>query len=201
MLRRIRKQLRQSFITGLLTLIPLIATIWILKTVVVWTEDFFLGLVPMNYQPRSLLGQNIPGVGLVATLLIVLLVGMITRSYVAARIIQLGEHLLERIPIVRGVYPGIKRLLQLLVGDPTAKASRVVLIPFPHEPSYAYAFVTGELMMRNPAGVLTPHVRVLMPTSPNPTTGFLMLIETAKTLPTTMRVEEASKLIISGGLV
>ncbi len=201
MLRRARKQLRQWFVTGLLTLIPLIATIWILKMVVVWTEDFFLGLVPERFHPGSLIGQNIPGVALVITLLVILFVGMITRSYVMSRLIHLGERIVARIPIARGVYPGIKRLLQLFVGDTSAHASRVVLVPFPHSHSLAYAFVTGEDILPNEAGTLVPHLRVFMPTTPNPTTGFLMVVETAKTRPTNLSVEEASKLIVSGGLV
>lgn len=196
-----RKQLRQWFVTGLLTLIPLIATIWILKVMVVWTEDFFLGLLPLQWHPGALLGRNIPGVGLVVTLVVILAVGMITRLYLVSRLIHLGERTMARIPIARGVYPGIKRLMQLFVGDPTAQASRVVLVPFPHSQSFAYAFVTGEQMLQNEAGTMVPHLRVFMPTTPNPTTGFLMLIEASNTRPTTLRVEEASKLIVSGGLV
>lgn len=196
-----RKQLRQWFVTGLLTLIPLIATIWILKVMVVWTEDFFLGLLPLQWHPGALLGRNIPGVGLVVTLMVILAVGMITRLYLVSRLIHLGERTMARIPIARGVYPGVKRLMQLFIGDPTAQASRVVLVPFPHGQSFAYAFVTGEQMLQNEAGTMVPHLRVFMPTTPNPTTGFLMLIEANKTRPTTLRVEEASKLIVSGGLV
>lgn len=196
-----RRHLRQWFVTGLLTLIPLIATIWILKVVVVWTEDFFLGLLPLQWHPGTLVGSDIPGIGLATTLLLILLVGMITRLYVVSRLIRLGEWVLAHIPIARGVYPGVKRLMQLFVGDPTAHASRVVLVRFPNSQSYAYAFVTGEQQLHTSTGTMVLHLRVFLPTTPNPTTGFLLLVEASTTVPTTLSVEEASKLIISGGLV
>jgi uncharacterized membrane protein len=149
----------------------------------------------------AFLGYDIPGVGLLATLIIIMLFGVIMRTYLAKRIVLLGELILARIPIARGVYPGIKRLLQLVVGDSSAKSSRVVLAPYPHANSRAYAFVTGALMLPDESGREVEHLRVFVPTTPNPTSGFLLMVPTENTIATDLTMDEASKLIVSGGLV
>lgn len=201
MLKSIRQHFRQCFLAGLLTLMPMIATIWILKTMVVWAEDFFLGLIPAPWQPDVWMDNKIPGIGLLFTVVIILIVGVIARTYLAMRLLHLGELILGRIPIARGVYPGIKRLMQVVVGDATAKATRVVLAPYPHPESRAYAFVTGELLLPDASGTPVKHLRVFIPTTPNPTSGFMIMVPEATTLTTELSVEQASKLIVSGGLV
>ncbi|MBI2344054.1 MAG: DUF502 domain-containing protein [Deltaproteobacteria bacterium] len=201
MLKSLRKHLRQSFLTGLVTLLPLIGTIWILKMLVVWSQDFFLGLIPAAYHPHRLIGYDIPGLGLVATLLIVLIIGISLRTYLAKRVVVMGERLLGRIPVARGVYPGLKRLIQLVSGEATARASQVVLVPYPHPGSLAYAFVTGESTITKTDGTTTRYLRVFMPTAPNPTSGFLLMIPEADVIATTLTIDQASKLIVSGGLM
>lgn len=201
MLDSLRRHFRQSFVAGLLALIPLVATFWILKTLVTWTEDFFLGLVPVAWHPQALIGMDLPGVGLVVTLLMVLVIGMVTRTYVAKRFIALGEYLVSHIPIARGVYPGIKRLIEFVIGASSARSTRVVMIPYPAPPNRAYAFVTSEVTLPDAHGRLVPYARVFVPTTPNPTSGFLLLVPVQDTIPTDLTIEQASKLIVSGGLV
>jgi uncharacterized membrane protein len=201
MLKSLRQLFRQCFLTGLITLIPMIATIWVLQTIVIWSEDFFFGLIPAALRPQVLVGMNIPGIGLVFTIALIMIVGVITRTYLAKQLLHWGELLLGRVPIARGVYPGIKRLMQVVVGDSTAKATRVVLAPYPHPNSRAYAFVTGEIVLPNVDGVQENHLRVFVPTTPNPTSGFLIMVPESITLSTDLTIEQASKLIVSGGLV
>lgn len=201
MFARIRQKIKQAFLAGLLFLIPLFATIWVIKTLVIWTEDFFLGLVPSQWHPQALFGESIPGVGLISTFLLILIVGSMTRSFLAARLIKFGESILARIPIARGVYPGIKRLMNLLFGDKQTSTTGVAIIPYPHANCRAYAFVTGEIELPDETGEIVTHIRAFVPTTPNPTSGFLLMVPKHKTIPTDMTMEQASRMIVSGGLV
>lgn len=201
MLKRLRAHFRTTFLAGLLVLFPLVSTLWILRIFVTWGESLFLGLIPAYFQPTALLGLQIPGLGFLLTLLTIWLVGLITRFYLARSFIALGEAVVQRIPIARGVYQGIKRLMQLVVGSPGQHFSRVVIVPCFSEHTRAYGFVTGETISRDSAGTPVHYVRVFVPTTPNPTSGFLLLVPEAATTATDLTVEQASKLIISGGLV
>ncbi|MBI4238897.1 MAG: DUF502 domain-containing protein [Deltaproteobacteria bacterium] len=201
MLKRLRAHFRTTFLAGLLVLFPLVSTIWILRIFVQWGEGLFLGLIPHYFQPTALLGLQIPGLGFLLTLLIIWSVGLVTRLYLARSFIALGEAIVQRIPIARGIYQGVKRLMQLVVGSPGQHFSRVVIVPCFSEHSRAYGFVTGETVNTDAHGQTVRYVRVFVPTTPNPTSGFLLLVPEAATTPTELSVEQASKLIISGGLV
>ncbi len=199
MFKFIGGQFRQYFIAGLLTLIPLTTTVWIFKTILYWTENFFFGLFPQSWQPSSWSGLSVPGIGILITLSFILLCGMIARTYIASRLLALGETLLAQVPIARGIYPGIKRIAQLMLGDPTTNDRRVVIIPYPHPSSRAYAFVTGEINLEIDSQQVK-HLRVFVPTTPNPTSGFMLMIPEQDIIYTSMTIDQASKIIISGGL-
>ncbi len=192
---------RKYFIAGLLVIVPLYGTYWILKTLVVTVDSTFFQFVPRAFQPRVWFGYNIPGIGLVLTIPIILSVGVLTRVYLGKQLFRAGDWMLAQIPVGNAVYKGLKQLLQTLFGQEGAKYSRVVLVEFPSKGQYALAFVTGE-SHEMPASMEADHyIRVYVPTAPNPTSGYLLMVKNQDTIPTSLTVDEASTLIISGGLV
>ncbi len=201
MLNWIRHKLRQYFLAGLLTLIPLIGTIWILKMIVMWSQDFFLGLLPEQWRPHALFGSDIPGIGLAVAIVIIPIVGMITQSFLTRQFVRAGEWVMARIPVARTFYSGIQRLLQLVLGDTNSKMNRVVIVTYPYPGSKAYGFVTGETSLPDANGVPVKHLRIFIPTTPNPTSGFLLLIPERDTMPSNIPIDQVSKIIVSGGLM
>jgi uncharacterized membrane protein len=192
---------RKYFMAGLLVIVPLYGTFWILKTIVLTVDDTFFQFVPTALQPKSWFGRNIPGMGLLLTIPIILSVGVLTRVYLGKQLLRAGDWLLSQIPVGNAVYKGLKQLLQTLFGQESAKYSRVVLIEFPSKGQYAIAFVTGESQEVTPEMAAEKYIRVYVPTAPNPTSGYLLMVREQDVTPTTLTVDEASKLIISGGLV
>lgn len=192
---------RKYFIAGLLVIVPLYGTFWILKTIIVTVDDTFFQFVPIALQPKTWFGQNIPGMGLLLTIPIILFVGVLTRVYLGKQLLRAGDWLLSQVPIGNAVYKGLKQLLQTLFGQESAKYSRVVLVEFPSKGQYAIGFVTGD-SHEMPATMTGDHfIRVYVPTAPNPTSGYLLMVREIDVIATTLTVDEASKLIISGGLV
>lgn len=192
---------RKYFIAGLLVIVPLYGTFWILKTIIVTVDDTFFQFVPTALQPKTWFGQNIPGMGLVLTIPIILSVGVLTRVYLGKQLLRAGDWLLSQVPVGNAVYKGLKQLLQTLFGQESAKYSRVVLVEFPSKGQYAIGFVTGD-SHEMPASMANDHfIRAYVPTAPNPTSGYLLMVREQDVIATTLTVDEASKLIISGGLV
>jgi len=145
--------------------------------------------------------RPLPGVGLTVLLLLVLAVGVVVRSFVGHRIIHLYESVLNRLPFARSVYAGAKQLVEALSAGGGRSFRSVVLVEFPRDGCYALGFVTcdgmGEVQLKTPGTV----TNVFVPTTPNPTSGFLILVPKQTLIPLSMTVEEAIKLIVSGGLV
>lgn len=192
---------RKYFMAGLLVIVPLYGTFWILKTIVITIDDTFFQFVPDALQPKSWFGRNIPGMGLMLTIPIILSVGVLTRVYLGKQLLRAGDWLLSQVPVGNAVYKGLKQLLQTLFGQESAKYSRVVLVEFPSKGQYAIGFVTGD-SHEMPASMAGDHfIRVYVPTAPNPTSGYLLMVREQDVIATTLTVDDASKLIISGGLV
>lgn len=192
---------RKYFVAGLLVIVPLYGTFWILKTIVIGVDDMFFQFVPYALQPKAWFGYEIPGMGLMLTIPIILFVGVLTRVYLGKQLLRAGDWLLSQIPVGNAVYKGLKQLLQTLFGQESAKYSRVVLVEFPSKGQYAIAFVTGDSREMPDSMLSGGFIRVYVPTAPNPTSGYLLMVREADVLATNLTVDEASKLIISGGLV
>lgn len=191
---------RKYFIAGLLVVLPVMGTIWILMFLVHTIETFFYTFVPAPLLPERLIGFRVPGIGLMLTIIIILGTGILTRVVLARQFLRLGEWILTHIPIGRGVYQGIKQLMQLMVGQAESRFSKVVIVEFPQAGSYVYGFVTGKATHQPPVGG-KPLLHVFVPMGPNPTSGFLFLFPEDKTKPAGIAVDAAMKLIISGGLM
>ncbi|WP_312512332.1 DUF502 domain-containing protein [Massilia sp.] len=192
--------MRKYFLTGLLVLVPLAITAWVLN-LIISTLDQSLLFVPAAWQPRVLLGADIPGVGAVLTLAIVFLTGVLANNLVGNYVMRLGERLIKRVPVVSSLYGSVKQVSDTLFSSSGNAFRQAVLIPYPHADSYTVAFLTGV-----PGGDVTNHlvgdyVSVYVPTTPNPTSGFFLMMERSRVRELDMSVDAALKYIVSMGVV
>ena len=195
-MKSFRASLKRYFLTGLLVITPIWGTVLILKTLFV-TVDGILG----NALSRFFLPEAyIPGLGIVTLVLLILITGLLAANLLGGQIVKAWEQLLHRVPVVRGIYSTLKSMMDILSFTERDKYNRVVLIQFPKEGDYCFAFVTG--MMRGEVQTLSPSplLNVYVPTSPNPTSGYFLLVPESEVVPLDISVEEAMKLIVSGGL-
>jgi uncharacterized membrane protein len=192
--------MRKYFITGLLVLVPLAITAWVLN-LVISTMDQSLLLVPARWQPKELFGRNIPGLGTILTVVIVFLTGLFTNNLVGNYVVRLWERILHRIPIVNSLYSSVKQVSDTLFSSSGNAFRKAVLVPYPHQNSWTIAFLTGV-----PGGDVKNHlagdfVSVYVPTTPNPTSGFFLMMERSQVVELDMTVDAALKYIVSMGVV
>ena len=192
--------MRKYFITGLLILVPLAITVWVLN-LVIGTLDQSLLLVPARFRPQSLFGFDIPGLGTILTILIVFLTGLLTNNLVGNYVVKLWERLLQRIPIVNSLYSSVKQVSDTLFSSSGNAFRKAVLVPYPHQNSWTIAFLTGV-----PGGDAAKHlvgdyVSVYVPTTPNPTSGFFLMMKRSDVVELDMSVDAALKYIVSMGVV
>lgn len=192
--------MRKYFITGLLILVPLAITVWVLN-LVIGTLDQSLLLVPARFRPNSLFGFDIPGLGTILTIVIVFLTGLLTNNLVGNYVVKLWENLLQRIPIVNSLYSSVKQVSDTLFSSSGNAFRKAVLVPYPHQNSWTIAFLTGV-----PGGDAANHlvgdyVSVYVPTTPNPTSGFFLMMKRSDVVELDMSVDAALKYIVSMGVV
>lgn len=192
--------IKRYFITGLLVLVPLFITIWVL-IVLIGILDQSLLLVPASLQPEALFGMSIPGLGALLTLGIILLTGVIATNFFGKRIILFWESLLGRVPVVKSIYYSVKQVSDTLFADSGQAFRKALLVQYPREGSWTIAFLTGK-----PGGDVVNHlqgdyVSVYVPTTPNPTSGFFLMMPKADVIELTMSVDDALKYIVSMGVV
>ena len=191
--------LRRYFIAGLLVWIPLGITLWVLKLLVDLMDQSLL-LLPESYRTEALLGFHIPGLGIILTLAILLVTGALAANFFGRKVLGLGDAVLGRIPIVRSIYGGVKQISDTLFSPEGKAFRRAVLVRYPHAGAWTVALVTG-----NPQHEVTDHlghdqVSVFVPTTPNITAGFFLIVPRAETIELEMSVDEALKYIISMGV-
>jgi len=197
---KVRSRFKRWFLTGIVLLVPVLATIYLFLSIVRSMDDM-LHLIPVAYQPDQLLGFHVPGLGVLLTLLVVLLTGMAGASFIGRWFVLLGERIVNRIPLVRSVYGAIKNVLETILQDNKDAFRRVVLIEYPRPDLFVLAFVTsvneGEVQHRTGEQV----IGVFVPTTPNPTSGFLLYVPEKDTIPLNMSVEDGMKCVISAGVI
>ena len=192
--------MRKYFITGLLVLVPLVITLWVLN-LIIGTLDQSLLLLPPQWRPELLLGFNLPGVGTILTLVIIFITGVVTRNFVGNRLLMLWELLLKRIPVVNSIYSSVKQVSDTLFSSSGNAFRKALLVQYPREGVWTIAFQTGV-----PGGDVKNHlsgdyVSVYVPTTPNPTSGFFLMLKREDTIELNMSVDEALKYIVSMGVV
>jgi len=192
--------IRRYMLTGILVLIPLLLTAWALLTVFKWT-DKVLALIPVNYRPEALLGFPIPGLGLIMTFLIILIIGAFVANVIGRKLLALGEKLVDKIPLLRWFYFSSKQMLEAIIVKEEDRFRRVVLVQYPRKGLYSIAFITGESTGELRKKVPGRSYTVFIPTTPNPTSGFLYIVPESEITPLTWRVDEAFRMIISAGVI
>lgn len=192
--------LKTWFLTGLLVLVPLGITLWVLN-LIIGTMDQSMALLPLSWQPENLFGRRIPGLGAILTLLFILLVGVATHNFIGQRLVRWWEMLLGRIPVVGPIYTSVKQVSDTLLSSSGNAFRKALLVQYPREGSWTIAFLTGR-----PGGDVQNHlqgeyVSVYVPTTPNPTSGFFLMMPKADTIELDMTVDAALKYIVSMGVV
>ena len=192
--------MRKYFVTGLLILVPIAITLWVLN-LVIGTTDQSLLLLPEKWRPGALIGFHVPGAGAVLTLLFILVVGLLTHNYFGKKVVYWWELLLKRIPVVNSIYSSVKQVSDTLLSSSGNAFRKAVLVQYPRQGSWTIAFVTGA-----PGGDVKNHlvgdyISVYVPTTPNPTSGFFLMMPKADTIELDMSVDEALKYIVSMGVV
>ena len=192
--------MRRYVITGLLIWIPLVITIWVLK-LVVDTLDQVLLLLPSHFQTERWLGFHVPGMGVVLTFVIVLVTGILAANFIGARLVLLWHDILHRIPVVRSIYSSVKQVSDTLFSSGGQAFRKALLVQWPRQGMWTIAFQTGQ-----PGGDVTVHlggefVSVYVPTTPNPTGGYFVMIARKDVIELDMSVDDALKYVISMGVV
>ena len=192
--------MKKYFITGLLVLVPLFITVWVLSSLIGIMDQSLL-LLPANWRPKALTGYEIPGVGALLTLLIIAVTGLIATNFFGKQLILLWESMLARVPVVKSIYASVKQVSDTLFSDSGNAFRQAVLVEFPRKGAWTIAFVTGT-----PGGDVANHlhgdyVSVYVPTTPNPTGGYFIMMPRNEVVVLEMSVDEALKYIISMGVV
>lgn len=205
MLQRLKQDLKNDLIAGLLVVIPLATTIWLTLTVANWVIDFltripkqlspFVGLHPFLVDLLNLL------VGLAVPLFCILLIGLMARNIAGRWLLDVGEQLLQAIPLAGAVYKTLKQLLETVLKDSGNKFRRVVLVEYPRSGIWALGFVTGAISGEFQSHFPSPMLSVFIPTTPNPTTGWYAVVPEDAVINLAMPIEDAFKVVISGGIV
>ena len=192
--------LKKYLITGLLIWIPLIITLWVLK-VIFDTLDASLLLLPESFQTEHWLGIHIPGLGAILTIVVVFLTGVFATNFFGAQLIEIWHDVLQRIPVVNSIYSSVKQISDTLFSSSGQAFRKALLVQWPHPGTWTIAFLTGT-----PGGDVVNHLppdclSVYVPTTPNPTGGYFVIVRRADVIELDMSVAQALKYIISMGVV
>ena len=204
-------RLRTSFLTGIVVIAPVALTIWLIWSVIGWFDGLVLPFVPDAYRPEKILNTffgydlklNIRGVGVVVFLVFATLVGWLAKGLIGRSFIRYAENLVNRMPVVRYFYSGIKQIAETVFAQQERSFEKACMIEYPRKGIWAIGFISttakGEIAERNSSkGSM---VSVFVPTTPNPTSGFLLFFPKADIVELDMSIEDAAKLVISAGLV
>lgn len=206
--------LRNNFLAGVVVIAPIGLTVWLIWTVVGWVDGFVMPFVPNYYHPESIVNRvldrtpetwievNIRGVGVVVFLIFTVFVGWIAKGFVGRSLLRWGENVVGRMPVVRSIYNAVKQIAETIFAQQETSFDKACLVEYPRKGLWAIAFIStsakGEVRRR----VESPDLlTVFLPTTPNPTSGFLLFVPRSEVILLDMSVEDAAKLVISAGLV
>lgn len=204
-MERLKQDLKNDLIAGLLVLIPLATTIWLTITIATWVINF-LTQIPKQLNPFDGLNPILVNilnllVGLAVPLLSILVIGLMARNIAGKWLLDVGERLLHAIPLAGQVYKTLKQLLETLLKDSHGKFRRVVLVEYPRRGIWAIGFVTGIISHEIQNHISRPVISIFVPTTPNPTTGWYAIVPEEEVINLSISVEDAFKIIVSGGIV
>ncbi len=196
-------RLRSSFLTGLVVIAPVGLTIWLVWSAVGWIDGVVLPLVPDRFQPEPYIGINLRGIGVIFFLVFTVIVGWVAKGIIGRSLIGFAESLVDRMPVVRSIYSGIKQISETVFAQTERTFDKACLVQYPRRGIWAVGFISttakGEISDRAETGGRL--LSIFIPTTPNPTSGFLLFFPEEDIIELDMSVEEAAKLVISAGLV
>jgi len=200
---RFLARMRNNFIAGLVVIAPVGMTVWLIWTLTGWVDSFVLPLVPNRFAPEQYIGLNIRGLGVIFFLFFTIFVGWMTKGLIGRTFVRWGEWFVGRVPVIRSIYHGLKQIVETIFSQTEAKFDKACLIEYPRKGLWSLAFVStrarGEIgrQIGGPGEIMS----VFVPTTPNPTSGFLLFVPRQDLVELDMSIEEAAKLVISAGLV
>lgn len=195
--------LRASFLTGLVVIAPIGLTAWLLWTVIGWVDGFVLPLVPARFQPEQYIGINLRGIGVIFFFVFTIFIGWLAKGLIGRSLIGFGERMVDQMPVVRSVYNGLKQIAETVFAQQDTSFDKACLIEYPRKGIWAIGFISttakGEINRTIPTDEQL--MGVFLPTTPNPTSGFLLFVQRSDVIELRMTIEDAAKLVISAGLV
>jgi uncharacterized membrane protein len=193
------KTLRRHLVAGLILWIPLLVTFLIVRFLIRFVDQTLL-LLPPSWRPEALLGFNIPGLGVILAVGILLLTGVFAANLMGRRLVDFGDWIVTRIPLVSGIYSSAKQVAETLFADSSTAFKRVLLVEYPRKGIWCMCFQTSETVGEIQGRTAEDVVCVFLPTTPNPTSGFLLFVPRQALVPLDMRVDEGLRMIISLGV-
>ncbi len=194
--------LRTYFLTGVIVVAPLALTVYVVWSFISFTDELVTPYLPRVYNPRTYLPFDVPGVGLVVSVILLTLIGFLAANLLGRTLVRWSERLLDRMPIIRSIYSGLKQVFETVLGGSSRSFREVVLVEFPRRGLWSIAFVASESIGdagRQIGG--EDLIAIYVPTAPNPTSGYIVFVPRAETRKVAMTVEEGMKLVISGGVL
>jgi uncharacterized membrane protein len=193
------KTLRRHLVAGLILWVPLLVTFLIIRFLIRFVDRTLLFLPP-SWRPEALLGFNIPGLGVILALAILVLTGVLVGNLAGRQLVELGHRILTRIPLVSGIYSGAKQVAETLFADSSTAFKRVLLVEYPRKGVWSMCFQTSEYVGEIQSRTADDVVCVFVPTTPNPTSGFLLFVPKQELVPLDMPVDAGLRMIISLGV-
>ncbi|QPC87712.1 DUF502 domain-containing protein [Mesorhizobium sp. NBSH29] len=197
-------KLRNYFLTGIIISAPLAITAYLSWSIVHWVDSWVKPYIPYRYNPDHYLPFAVPGFGLIVALVVITAIGFLTANFIGRTVVGAGEKLLNRMPLVRNVYSGLKQIFETVLAHRTELFNRVGLFEYPRKGAWSIVFIASQ-EDNEISDALEPHegktIAVFRPITPNVTTGYLLYVKESDVIPLEMTVEEAAKLLISAGLV
>jgi len=191
---------RRYLMSGLLVWLPILATVLVVRFILDLMDQILL-VLPMSLRPQALFGINIPGVGAVVAVVVLIATGMLVSNFIGRSVMNVGEELLNRIPFVRAVYGGVKSFSTTILSNKGSSFKKVLLIQYPGEGIWSVGFQTADNISIIDNHLGEPHVCVFIPTTPNPTSGFIVLLPRSRVVELEMSVDSALKMIVTLGVV
>ena len=199
--RGLLARLRTYFLTGIVVAAPVGITIWLIWLFVAFVDSTVVPIIPDAYNPSDVLGMSVPGIGVIVVLVAVTIIGFLVTNFFGRFMVRLGENMVSRVPVVRTIYGVLKQIFDAVLAQSEGAFREVILIEYPRKGIWVLGFVTsntqGEVQRVTPDEM----VNVFLPTTPNPTSGFLLFVPRKDCITMDMTVEEGVKLVISGGIV
>jgi uncharacterized membrane protein len=197
---RLKHFFRANLLAGILFLVPVMATFFFLRMFLGWV-DGLLDILPARFHPETFLPFPIPGLGLILLFGTLLLTGFLVRNYLGRKLVRLWDQVIEAIPLVSKVYLAFKQLVETVFNRQTQDFKRVVLVVWPREGSYVLGFVTGAATGETQRKTQKKVINVFVPTTPNPTSGYFLMVDEDTLIPLDLSVEDAFKMMMSGGIL